>query len=56
MHAAYVMSTPVVYTSFIEVLLLIFGFFNLIYILSVCVESLCLFIYMCCVIFVIIRL
>ena len=42
-----------VYTSFIEVLLLIFGFLNLEFFLSVWVESLCLFVYVCFVIFVI---
>ena len=55
MHAAYETSTPVVYTSFIEVLLLIFEFLNLEFFLAVWVESLCLLIYECFVIFVIMR-
>ena len=55
MHAAYETSTPVVYTSFIEVLSLIPQFWDLEFFLSVWVESLCLFIYVCFVIFIIIR-
>ena len=55
MHAAYETSTPVVYTRFIEVLLLVFEFLNLEFFLSVWVESLCLCFYVSFVIFVIIR-
>ena len=55
MHAAYETSTPVVYTLFIEVLLLIFEFLNLEFFLSMWVQSLCLSIYACFVIFVILR-
>ena len=55
MHAAYKMSTPVVYTSVIEVLLLIFEILNLEFFLPMWVESSCLFIYLCFVIFVILR-
>ena len=55
MHAAYETSTPVVYTSFIEVSLLIFEMLNLEFLLSIWVQSLCLSIYVCFVIFVILR-
>ena len=41
MHAAYETSKPVVYTSFIEVLLLIFEILNLEFFLPMWVESLC---------------
>ena len=44
-----------VYTSFIEVLLLIFEILNFGFFLPMWVESLCLFIYVCFVIFVILR-
>ena len=55
MHAAYETSTPVLYTSFFEVLLLILEFLHLEFFLAVLVRSLCLFINVCLVIFVIIR-
>ena len=54
MHAAYETSTPVVYTGFIEGLLLIFEFLNLEFFLAMWVGSLCLFINVCLVMFVII--
>ena len=41
MHAAYKTSTPVVYTGFIEFLLLIFEILNLEFFLPMWVESLC---------------
>ena len=41
MHAAYERSTPVVYTRFIEVLLLIFEILNLEFFLPMWAEFLC---------------
>ena len=55
MHAAYETSTPVIYTGFLDGLLLIFEFLDLEFFLSVWVESLCLFFHVCFVIFVIMR-
>ena len=54
MHAAYETSTPVVYTGFIEVFSLIFGFSEFRFFLSVWVRSFFLSINVCLVIFVII--
>ena len=53
MHGAYETSTPVVYTGFIDVFSLIFEFLVFRSFLSVWVESFCLFIHVCLVIFVI---
>ena len=53
-HAAYETSTPVVYTCFIEVFSVFLEFFDFGFFLSVWVESRCLFIYVCLVIFFII--
>ena len=55
MHAAYEMSIPVVYTRVIEVLLLFLEILNLEFLLSMWVQSLCSSIYVCFVIFVILR-